>query len=124
MENIFLPVLGMLTRKRVIVATALRVPYEECSMVVFWQQQLLLCLDALYLAKVPSATVKTKFINQTVNYRVQQLIILGGHQGTKPFLNALDRPIKKIDMRNFCHGQFFGALCLFCKIKSLTHITN
>jgi hypothetical protein len=64
-------------------------------MVVFWQQQLLLCFDALYLAKVPSATIMTKFINQTVNYRVQQLIIFGGHEGAKPFLNGLNRPIKK-----------------------------
>jgi hypothetical protein len=41
-------------------------------MVVFWQQQLLLCLDTLYLAEVPSATVKTKFINPAANYTVQQ----------------------------------------------------
>jgi hypothetical protein len=63
---IFLSILGKLTRERVIVATALRVSYEECSMVVLWQQQLLLCLDTFYLAKVPSATVKTMFINQHV----------------------------------------------------------
>jgi len=49
----------MLTGKGIIVATTLRVSYEECPVVVFWQQQLLLCLYTLYLAEVPSVTDKT-----------------------------------------------------------------
>jgi len=51
--------MSMLTGKGIIVATTLRVSYEECPMVVFWQQQLLLCLYSLYLAEVPSVTDKT-----------------------------------------------------------------
>jgi hypothetical protein len=58
--------MGLLTGKGIIVATTLRVSYEEGPMVVFWQQQLLLCLYTLYLAEVPSVRDKT-----TGNYSVQ-----------------------------------------------------
>ena len=64
--------MSMLTGKGIIVATTLRVSYEECPMVVFWQQQLLLCLYALYLAEVPSVTDKTTG-DYSVHHRSHEL---------------------------------------------------
>ena len=51
--------MGFLTGKGIIVAATLRISYEESPMVVFRQQQLLLCLYTLYLAEVPSERDKT-----------------------------------------------------------------
>ena len=64
--------MSMLTGKWIIVATTLRVSYKECPMVVFWQQQLLLRLYALYLAKVPSVTDKTTG-DYSVHHRSHEL---------------------------------------------------
>ena len=64
--------MSVLTGKGIIVATTLRVSYEECPMVVFWQQQLLLRLYTLYLAEVPSVIDKT-IGDYSVHHRSHEL---------------------------------------------------